>query len=1096
MSMSATLDDLIHSNSISAGPLPPEQNFTYLKQQAINILQDLAGHVWSNYNDSDPGVTILEQVIYALTELGYVNSFSIEDVLTRPNDHIQYEDQFFRPQVILTTAPVTVDDYRRLAYDHFSEVDNLYITPQTITLAPSQSKVDQAQVETLAEDLDDGPLNGFYEVDIYSKRLMTQRQEKQKDALANVVQHFLNSQRNLGEFFLKPRVLTEQKISLTGQALLSADADLNQIYKDIDTALGNYVSPLITQYGYSQARKAGIDTDDIFNGPELTEGWIAGDQSFGEKRSTVLLIDIITLLSAIDGVLALENVAIEADPTDPNNSNTANSNYITIEDGNVAHISLSEQFSLVKSSVNHNKSKFQQQISELSLLKSQLSASSIDSSIDIAPALPTGNFRQIEDYYSVQNTFPEIYGVGINALQSDEPDYRVAQVRQLQGYLMLFDQVIANQLSQLANLNNLFSFNFRHVASNDYQYHAQLKLEAKTLLGLATPEIPMLPMTRTYFCQDMYDIPGADALLKGTRLFQYYFPDDPTDAKQRQLLVWSRFKEDAFNQYFYGLNTALETTAEAEQRRDEILSHLLARHGESSDLYNDIIDASQWYGSVYRTRILVKTRWLQNLKTFSYRRNQAIDFGNAEAISKPSQFDLDDKEFEVLQVSQLQYGNSILFLDGSFDPKELDKTSKIPRTIYRSHATFTLKANMLLGFTQHLFSLALALLKLLKTNAFETWLEKVQADGASDQASYYPEHPLSTGVNNAAQQDDTQDRNDNDHKDTSETQDSEKQDSDTIPPDTKAQFSPSTANSTACLIIKIAKQDVLNIPADSTLTKDVLQSYVDQLIWLVEQQGWLLLEHGLLQPGIVQTTPGEWQPAKNDDLLLRASMILPNYVLLTQQSQFAYFVRAIQQIHWPSHIRLVLKNGDFDQLQSLIDTYCDWYQQMQLFSLNGRGNPIPDCETDTDTASGTRTQSNNDSDAGTHSDDPPPFDTTQLLADQTTLKNLIKELPELGKTTRASIKTDTKDSAASAPTSTQASTSASASASAAASTPASTSAKRKNALTFLEDEAQKLASDAEKAFDDLKDIASRDKKSSNKDSDSASKGNQGDDHDQ
>ena len=107
MSMSATLDDLIHSNSISAGPLPPEQNFTYLKQQAINILQDLAGHVWSNYNDSDPGVTILEQVIYALTELGYVNSFSIEDVLTRPNDHIQYEDQFFRPQVILTTAPVT-----------------------------------------------------------------------------------------------------------------------------------------------------------------------------------------------------------------------------------------------------------------------------------------------------------------------------------------------------------------------------------------------------------------------------------------------------------------------------------------------------------------------------------------------------------------------------------------------------------------------------------------------------------------------------------------------------------------------------------------------------------------------------------------------------------------------------------------------------------------------------------------------------------------------------------------------------------------------------------------------------------------------------
>lgn len=68
----------VTQNSIQSGPLPADQNITFLKQEGIRYLKAMAGQTWSNYNDSDPGVTILEQLCYALTELGYVNSFPLK----------------------------------------------------------------------------------------------------------------------------------------------------------------------------------------------------------------------------------------------------------------------------------------------------------------------------------------------------------------------------------------------------------------------------------------------------------------------------------------------------------------------------------------------------------------------------------------------------------------------------------------------------------------------------------------------------------------------------------------------------------------------------------------------------------------------------------------------------------------------------------------------------------------------------------------------------------------------------------------------------------------------------------------------------------
>lgn len=79
--------------------------------------------------------------------------------------------------------------------------------------------------------------------------------------------------------------------------------------------------------------------------------------------------------------------------------------------------------------------------------------------------IPKGNFsrKDIETYYSIQNELPAVYGLKENELPTNSTKKRVAQSRQLKAYLLLFEQVMANYLSQLTNIRELYSVDERHL---------------------------------------------------------------------------------------------------------------------------------------------------------------------------------------------------------------------------------------------------------------------------------------------------------------------------------------------------------------------------------------------------------------------------------------------------------------------------------------------------------------------------------------------------------------------------------------------------------------------------------------------------------
>ncbi len=99
--------------------LPMGQDFDLLRAEGIRLIEQLGSRLWTDYNIHDPGITILETLCYAITELSYRASFEVKDLLAveKPGLFNSDEQGFFTAREILTTAPWTINDYRKLLID-------------------------------------------------------------------------------------------------------------------------------------------------------------------------------------------------------------------------------------------------------------------------------------------------------------------------------------------------------------------------------------------------------------------------------------------------------------------------------------------------------------------------------------------------------------------------------------------------------------------------------------------------------------------------------------------------------------------------------------------------------------------------------------------------------------------------------------------------------------------------------------------------------------------------------------------------------------------------------------------------------------------
>ena len=96
--------------------IPQSIDYEHLRVKGLEYIEQLSNKLWTDYNSHDPGITTLEALTYALTELGYRNQFDIKDILADPDGKIR-NNTFFTAQKILTNAALTELDFRKLLID-------------------------------------------------------------------------------------------------------------------------------------------------------------------------------------------------------------------------------------------------------------------------------------------------------------------------------------------------------------------------------------------------------------------------------------------------------------------------------------------------------------------------------------------------------------------------------------------------------------------------------------------------------------------------------------------------------------------------------------------------------------------------------------------------------------------------------------------------------------------------------------------------------------------------------------------------------------------------------------------------------------------
>jgi len=102
--------------------MKPAEDYYSLRRKGIGFIEQMGSRLWTDYNTHDPGVTILEALCYAITDLAYRTGWNIQDLmapLTPSADPAQpYPNQsFFTAREILTVNPWTTNDFRRLLID-------------------------------------------------------------------------------------------------------------------------------------------------------------------------------------------------------------------------------------------------------------------------------------------------------------------------------------------------------------------------------------------------------------------------------------------------------------------------------------------------------------------------------------------------------------------------------------------------------------------------------------------------------------------------------------------------------------------------------------------------------------------------------------------------------------------------------------------------------------------------------------------------------------------------------------------------------------------------------------------------------------------
>lgn len=410
-----------------------DASFARLREQGIAWLQAVSGRTWTDHNLHDPGITMLEQLCFSLTDLVYRADFPVADHLTAPDGTIKFQDLSLHPPAeVFPCRATTAGDVRRLLLDAVPGLDD----------ATLQARDDG--VVHLVLQLSQGATEGE------GKRIGEARRA------------FL-AQRNLGED-LDLAVTSVQPVAceLHAQIEIGGPRDAADVLAEVYDRCDRFVARAVVSRSLDERLRAGASLEEIYTGPALQHGFIDEPAVGQDGAQRLFLSDLAAVVQAVPGVVlarlselrpanaAASNgsvawrggdwalrLALPTDGTPGTIGVTRRGNPVA-----VAPAELCRKLEDLRAAGRSNRARRQ-----------------ADQAERAAAALPRGEHRDLQRYHSVQQLLPAIYGVGRHGVPRSAPPQARARAQQLQTYLLMMEQVIAQGLAQVQHLRELFSVN-------------------------------------------------------------------------------------------------------------------------------------------------------------------------------------------------------------------------------------------------------------------------------------------------------------------------------------------------------------------------------------------------------------------------------------------------------------------------------------------------------------------------------------------------------------------------------------------------------------------------------------------------------------
>lgn len=300
-------------------------------------------------------------------------------------------------------------------------------------------------------------------------------EDQREDIVKRRIKTFFAGHRNLCEDIRSVEIIKTAPYFLVGEIEVKPANDLAKVYADIFFKCAKYISSGIRVERYEAVLADEKNYEQIFSGPLTRRGYI-NDYFFETARESLSVVDLIAVINQIDGVKRVRNISL---------MDQENKKHVAINckpsEGllpslrfpqvgkpmQVLRLSFSESVRATKKrkqsshgKAAKNKDKLLLEATKLELEKLIFEHHAFRNnlpSFDQFIKLPKGQRRHLQNYTSIQNQFPAIYGINRYGVPTKASVAVKAKAKQLKAYLYPYEQLMANYLKNLQEMPRLFS---------------------------------------------------------------------------------------------------------------------------------------------------------------------------------------------------------------------------------------------------------------------------------------------------------------------------------------------------------------------------------------------------------------------------------------------------------------------------------------------------------------------------------------------------------------------------------------------------------------------------------------------------------------